>query len=91
MFIYCLQLLVKFRQIISLDSLGSEFHLKAPPAPTLPCVACASAYANYADYANYICKVSPGFSWFLLVSPVSMVFTPLRVGWPPTPQVYFGP
>jgi hypothetical protein len=57
---------VKFRQIISLDSLGSEFHLKAPPAPTLPCVACASAYANYADYANYarFLLVSRGFSWF---------------------------
>ena len=64
--VYCLQLLVKFRQIISLDSLGSEFHLKAPPAPTLPCVACASAYANYADYANYarFLLVSRGFSWF---------------------------
>ena len=30
-----------------------------------------------------------------LVLPINccfkMLFTPLRVGWPPTPQVYFGP
>jgi hypothetical protein len=35
-------------------------------------------------------------SWILL-DPKSLtrdravLFTPLRVGWPPTPQVYFGP
>ena len=24
-------------------------------------------------------------------TPAETLFTPLRVGWPPTPQVYFGP
>jgi len=27
----------------------------------------------------------------LLFLHIFLLFTPLRVGWPPTPQVYFGP
>ena len=28
---------------------------------------------------------------FIMEQQVNKLFTPLRVGWPPTPQVYFGP
>ena len=62
--VYCLQLLVKFRQIISLDSLGSEFISKH-----LLLLLFHVLHAQVRMQIMQIMQIMQGFSWFLVVSP----------------------
>ena len=50
------------------------------------------AYTQYFPVLLCTTKLAQGISqYYFVLQSLHKIFTPLRVGWPPTPQVYFGP